>query len=80
VILQHLIAGGADLGTVLLQTRQNDEIALVDHRTAEALHVARTSPLLFRRAAHALSGGGSGKRKRRQGDREEKFTHRVPSF
>ena len=55
VVFQHLIAGLGYLGTILLQARQNGEIALIDHRAAEALHVARASLLLLRRAA-ALRG------------------------
>ena len=51
---QHLIAGGRQPGAVLLQTSQNGEIALIDHRAAEALDVARTGPLFLRRAAALL--------------------------
>src|SRR6266702_7261458 len=84
VILQHLFAGGADLGTILLQAGENGEIALVDYRAAEPLHVAGTSLLLFGRAAALLLGKGN----RRKGDRQQekgqgsrkKFTHRIPSF
>src|ERR1700738_3989157 len=41
VVFQHLIAGRGQLGTILLQASQNGEIALIDHRAAETLHVAR---------------------------------------
>src|SRR5882757_3599018 len=56
VVLEHLIAGRGDLGTILLQARQNGEIALVDDRTAETLHVAGTCLLLVRRSAALLLG------------------------
>lgn len=56
VVFQHLIAGLGQFGTILLQTGQNGEIALIDHRTAVALNVARTSRLLFRGAAALLLG------------------------
>ena len=39
------------LGAVLLKAGQNGEIALIDHRAAEALNVARAGLLLVRRAA-----------------------------
>ena len=55
VVFQHLIAGLGQFGTVLLKARQNGEIALIDHRTAEALNVARTGLLLLRRAAALLA-------------------------
>ena len=58
VVFQHLIAGRRDLGAVLLQAGQNGEIALIDHRAAEALNVARAGLLLFRRAAALLLGEG----------------------
>src|SRR6266576_532642 len=35
VVLEHLITGLGDLRTILLQARQNGEIALVDDRAAE---------------------------------------------
>jgi hypothetical protein len=58
---QYLIAGRVQLGAILLQTRQNDEIALIDHRAAEALDVARTGLLLLRcTAALLLLGDGAG--------------------
>src|SRR4051812_45192016 len=82
VVLQNLVAGGTDLGTMLLEAGQDGEIALVDHRTAELLHVTVTGLLLLRRpAARLLLGEGLGRnRDRQQGDCEEKFTHRIPSF
>src|SRR3954468_7671657 len=58
VAFQHLVAGRRDLGTILLKARQDCEIALVDHRAAEALHVARTSLLLLRRSAALLLSEG----------------------
>jgi len=60
VVFQHLIAGRGQLGTMLLKAGQNGEIALIDHRAAEALNVARTSRLFLRRAAALLLGDGAG--------------------
>src|ERR1700722_8774615 len=50
VASQHLIAGSADLGAILLKAGQNAEVALIYHRTAVALHIAGTGLLLLRRA------------------------------
>lgn len=81
VALEDLVAGGADLGTMFLETRQDGEIALVDHRTAELLHVAGAGLLFLRRSAALLLGEGSGRsRERQQSECKEKFTHRFPSF
>src|SRR3981081_3710783 len=82
VVLQYQVAGGTDLGTMFLEAREDGEIALVDHRTAELLHVAGAGLLLLRRsAARLLRGEGPGRsRERQQGECEEKFTHRIPSF
>jgi len=81
VILQHLIAGGADLGTVLLQAGQNGEVALIDHRPAVALHVAGTSLLFIGRAAALRLGEGIRRNRGRQQEKsQESFTHRIPSF
>src|ERR1700738_4357563 len=80
VVFQHLIAGRGQLGTILLQASQNGEIALIDHRAAETLHVARARLLLVRRAAALLGDGTGGNRDRQQGEWQEKFMHRVPSF
>jgi hypothetical protein len=44
----------------LLKASQNGEITLIDHRAAEALDIARTSPLFLRRAAALLLGDGAG--------------------
>src|SRR5215218_3615266 len=54
VVLQNLVAGRTDLGTMLLEAGQDGEIALVDHRTAELLHVTVTGLLLLRRSAARL--------------------------
>src|SRR5579871_3865614 len=78
--LQNLVAGRADLGTVLLQAGENGEIALINHRTAVLLHVAGAGLLLVRRSATAIGIGGRRKGKRGQGESEKKFTHLVPSF
>src|SRR4051794_19238282 len=82
VVLQNLVAGRADLGTMLLEAGQDGEIALVDDRTAELLDITGAGLLLLRRsAAWLLLGEGSGRsRDRQQGECEEKFTHRIPSF
>src|SRR5258708_33804337 len=78
VVLEHQIAGRADLRTILLQARQNGEIALVDNRAAETLHVAGTRLLLVRRsAALLLSEGIRRNRDRQHGERQEKFTKRI---
>ena len=60
VVFQHLIAGPGQSGTILLKASQNGEITLIDHRAAEALDIARTSPLLLRCAAALLLGDGAG--------------------
>jgi hypothetical protein len=65
---------------MFLQTRQDGEIALIDHGSAMPLHVAVASFLLLRRAAMLLREGSSGERQRREGKGQEKSTHRVPSF
>ena len=58
VAFQHLVAGRRDLRTILLQAGQDGEIALIDHRAAEALHVTGASLLLLRRSAALLLGEG----------------------
>src|SRR6185436_12701192 len=84
VVLENLVTGGADLGTIFLEARQDGEIALVDHRPAELLHVAVTGLLLLRCSAPRrlrLLGEGSGRsRERQQSECEKRFTHRIPSF
>jgi hypothetical protein len=79
VASQHLIAGSADLGTILLKAGQNAEIALINHCTTVALNIAGAGLLLFRRAA-VLGDGAGGNGYRQQGDGEKKLVHRVPSF
>src|SRR3954466_6970940 len=44
VVLQNLVAGRADLGTMFLGAGQEGEIALVDHRTAELLDITGCRP------------------------------------
>jgi len=62
VVLQNLVAGGADLGTMFLEAGQDGEIALIDDRTAELLDVTGAGLLLLRRsAALLLLGEGSGR-------------------
>src|SRR3954452_10289544 len=51
VLLEHLVTGHAQFGTMLLKAGQNGEIALIDHGTAVALDIARTGRLLLRGAA-----------------------------
>jgi hypothetical protein len=63
---------------VLLEAGQDREVALVDDRTAELLDVAGAGFLLFRRSA--LSEGPARGGERQEGECEEKFTHRIPSF
>jgi hypothetical protein len=79
VASQHLIAGPADPGPILLKAGQYAEVALIYVCAAVALNVAGTSLLLFRRAA-ILSDGAGGNEYRQQGDGEKKLVHRVPSF
>jgi hypothetical protein len=80
VVFQHLIAGLGQLGTILLQASQNGEITLIHQLAAEALDVACAGLLLLRRAAALLGDGTGGNRDRQQGECQEKFMHRVPSF
>jgi hypothetical protein len=51
VLLEHLVTGYAQFGTMLLKAGQNGEIALIDHGTAVALDIARTGRLLLSGAA-----------------------------
>ena len=51
VILQHLITGLAQFGTIFLQAGQHSEIALIDDRAAITLNIARTGGLFLRRSA-----------------------------
>jgi hypothetical protein len=79
VALEHLVAGRAELGAVLLKAGQNGEVALIDHPTAVALNVARTGRLLLGRAAALLLGkGAGGNRYREQCEPREKFKHHRP--
>jgi|SRR6185312_8630355 len=79
VTLEHLVASCTDFGAILLQAGQDDEITLIDHGTAVALHVTRTGLLfLSRAAALRLSDGSGGNGKRDQSESQESFTHRGP--
>jgi hypothetical protein len=82
VAYQHLIAGLAYPGAILLQTGQNDEVALIDHGAAETLNVTIAGLLLLRRAAALLLLGNrtGGNRERQQDKCRKKSVHRVPSF
>jgi hypothetical protein len=77
---QNLIAGLGQLGAILLQAVQNDEVGVVHHRTAEFLNVMGTGFLLLDRSAMLLLLGHSPgrNRQRQQGGNEERFTHCVP--
>jgi hypothetical protein len=77
---KNLIAGLGQLGPVLLQAVQNDEVGVVHHRTAEFLNVMGTGFLLLGRSAVLLLLGHSPgrNRQRQQGGNEERFTHCVP--
>src|ERR1700759_2022063 len=82
VVFQHLIARLAYFRTIVLQTGQDGEIALIDHRAAEALHVARAGLLLLRRTTArllALGHRNAGNGNRHQRECEKKLVHRVPS-
>src|SRR5207302_8648609 len=80
VVLQDLVAGLRDLGPVLLEAGQDGEIALIDDRTAELLHIARAGLLLGVRATPLLGRRRGGKGCRQQGESDEKLTHCIPSF
>src|SRR5437868_5057288 len=81
VVGQHPAAVGRELCAVLLQARQDGEIALIHQRAAEALDVARARPLLFRRTAALLLGESAGRnRYGQQRERKENFSHGVLSL
>src|SRR5665213_348347 len=82
VVFQHLLAGHADFGAVLLKAGQNGEVALIHHSAAVTLNIAGASLLLLRRAAALLllGQGAGGNRYRQQGECEKKLVHRVPSL
>src|SRR5262245_30152262 len=82
VVLENLVAGRADLGAIFLEARQDGEVALVDDRTAVLLDVAGTSLLLVRCSAPLLLRECCLRRDRdrQQGESQERFTHRIPSF
>jgi len=77
---EDLITSLGELGPVLLQAVQNDEVGVVHHRTTEFLHVVSASLLLLRRSAALLllGDGPAGDRQRQQSGDEERFTHCVP--
>ena len=80
VVLENLVAGRADLGAIFLEARQDSEVALVDDRTAVLLDVAGTGLLLVRRSAPLRECRRRRDRDRQQGESQERFTHRIPSF
>ena len=53
MIGQHLVAGLADAGAVLLQTGEHGGIAVIHHRAAMTRDVARASIVLVSRCAEA---------------------------
>src|ERR1700744_1319213 len=66
---------------MVLQAGQDGEIPLIHHATAQALDIAGTGLLLFRRtAALLLSHCTGGNRHRQDAECEEKLMHFVPSF
>src|SRR6516164_3922697 len=79
VVLEHLVAGLRKLFAVLLQASQDREVALIDHGATMPLHVTGASLLLVR-VAPMLREGRRGERERRQGEYQEKSTHRIPSY
>jgi hypothetical protein len=80
VVRQHAKARRDQLGTILLEASQYGKIALIYHRSAEALNVARASPLLLGRAAALLGDGDGGNGDQQQHESRNHFTHRVLSF
>jgi hypothetical protein len=80
VIGQDLITSLGQLGAILLQAAQNDEVGVVHHRTAEFLDVVGAGLLLLRRSATLLllGDGPAGDRQRQQSGYQESFTHCVP--
>jgi hypothetical protein len=82
VVDQNLVAGLGQLGAVLLQAVQDNEVGLSHHRTAELLHVVSAGLLLLRRPAVLLllGNGCAGDRKRQQSGYQESLTHCVPLF
>src|SRR5690242_5861904 len=63
-VLQHLMARLRDLRTVLLQAREDHEVALADDVAAVALNVAVAGRLLLGRAAALWLRGGLGESRR----------------
>jgi hypothetical protein len=81
VVGQHLIAAGGEFGAVLLQARQNGEIALIHQRAAKTLDVARARLLLLWRTTSLLLGEGAGGNcYGQQQEPKENFLHGVLSF
>ena len=80
VIGQDLITSLGELGAILLQAVQNDEVGVVHHCTAEFLDVVSAGLLLLRRSAALLllGDGPAGDRQRQQSGYQESFTHCDP--
>src|SRR5215469_10585029 len=76
VIRQNPIASLRELGTILLQAVQDDQVGLIHHRSAIFLHVVRAGLLLLRRSAVLLllSNRPAGDRQRQQSGYQERFT------
>src|SRR5579872_3645226 len=62
VVDQNLVAGLGELGTILLQAVQDNQIRLIHDRATVLLHVMSTGLLLLRRSAVLIG-------ERRSGDR-----------
>src|SRR4051812_49218626 len=81
VVGQHLNAAGGEFGAVLLQARQNGEVALIHQSAAKTLDVTRARLLLLRRTTSLLLGEGTGGNcYGKQQEPKENFLHGVLSL
>jgi hypothetical protein len=78
VVDQHLTTGHGQFLTIILETSQNGEIALIHQLAAETLDIARAGLLLLLCAA--VSKGAGRNRNRQQGECQENFLHCIASF
>jgi hypothetical protein len=76
VIRQNLLAGSAQLFSMLLKASQHSEITLIKHRTAVPLYIAVARALLLFGAAVLRYRGGSWNEKRKTGGNSKIFDHR----
>ncbi len=74
MVSQNLPAGGGELFAMLLKTAQHREIALIEHRAAIPLDIARASALLLF-VATVLRNGATGSEKRQTGGEKGIFGH-----